>query len=90
MIGSSIGLFDWTDRAALYGPVRAIINASLYMENPYRSWYSYSSPITKDDVVLSPELLVHTKGNQEHFQNETRDHRGPRRQALQSALKIRL
>ena len=47
MIGGSVGLFDWTDRAGLYGP---------------------------DDVVLAPELLVHTKGNQGPFQNETGDH----------------
>eukprot|EP01052_Picozoa_sp_SAG31_P012136 SAG31_NODE_702_length_12723_cov_4.100206_4_plen_349_part_00 len=47
MLGSSVGLFDWTDRAELYGP-----NA----------------------VVLAPELLVHTRGNQGLFTNETGDH----------------
>ena len=47
MIGSSVGLFDWTDRAELYGP---------------------------NEVVLAPELLMHSNGNAGPFQNETGNH----------------
>ena len=47
MVGSSVGLFDWTDRAELYGP---------------------------NEVVLAPELLMHTNLNAGPSQNETGNH----------------
>ena len=47
MLGSGVGLVDWTDRLDLYD---------------------------RDQVVLAPELLLHTVGNAGPFTNETGDH----------------
>jgi len=46
-IGSSVGLFDWVDRAGLYSP---------------------------NNVVLAPELLLHTNSNVGPFINQTGNH----------------